>query len=116
MARRKSPVEHEHSSVRSATSSELTLEVAALLASIDNLTEFWPKATDGRPVPLGHTSMTPDVAERISQLSAQSVAASPRRLLFSSKPHRGWDTRPKPTQQAAMRTRSSCPPPASSAI
>jgi hypothetical protein len=75
MARRKSPQANEHSSVRSTTSSDLTLEVAALLASIDNLTEFWPKATDGRPVPLGHASMTPDVAERISQ-ALSSISGS----------------------------------------
>src|SRR5216683_8004877 len=75
MPRRKARLVEEQSSGRSVTSSELTLDVTALLASIDNLTEFWPKATDGRPVPLGHSSMPPEVAERISQ-ALSSISGS----------------------------------------
>src|SRR2546430_106368 len=75
MARRKSPVAQEHRAGRSTTSSELTLEVATLVDSVCNLTEFWAKATDGRPVPLGHSSMPHDVAERISQ-ALSSISGS----------------------------------------
>ena len=75
MPRRKARPVEEQGSGRPSTSSELTLEVTALLASIDNLTEFWPKATDGRPVPLGHSSMPPEVAERISQ-ALSSISGS----------------------------------------
>jgi hypothetical protein len=75
MARRRSPLAQEHGSGRSPASTELTLEVAALLASIDNLTELSPKAADGRPVPLGHPSMPAQVAERISQ-ALSSISGS----------------------------------------
>ena len=75
MARRKSRAADDHTSVRSPTNSELTLEVAALLASIDNLTEFWPKGDHGKPVPLGHASMPPEAADRISQ-ALSSISGS----------------------------------------
>jgi hypothetical protein len=60
---------------RSSAHGELTLEVAALLGSIDNLTEFWPKSEDGKPIPLGHASMPSDAADRISQ-ALSSISGS----------------------------------------
>jgi len=73
MARRKSQAGGD--AARSSAHGELTLEVAALLASIDNLTEFWPKSDDGKPIPLGHASMPPDVADRISK-ALSSISGS----------------------------------------
>ncbi len=75
MARRGSGMSGDRGSPRPLASSELTLEVAALLASIDNLTEFWPKGNDGKPLPLGHANMPREAASRISQ-ALSSISGS----------------------------------------
>ncbi|MBV9327488.1 MAG: hypothetical protein JO352_27420 [Chloroflexi bacterium] len=75
MARRKLRAEQDSGSERSPTNTELTLEVSSLLASIDGLTEFWPKDEAGKPVPLGHASMPAEAADRISQ-ALSSISGS----------------------------------------
>ena len=75
MPRRKSGAVEEHSSATWSTSSDVSLEVSVLLASIDSFTDLWPKGADGKPVPLGHASMPADVADRISQ-SLKSISSS----------------------------------------
>jgi hypothetical protein len=60
---------------RPAAKNEVVHEVAALLASIDSLSQSWPKGPDGQPVRLGDASMPKDVADRIGQ-ALQSASGS----------------------------------------
>ena len=67
MARRKSPTPDAEPITRPTPRSEVVSEVATLLASIDSLSQSWPKGPDGQPVRLGDASMPADVAERVGQ-------------------------------------------------
>ena len=67
MVRRKARATDTQATSRPAAKNEVVSEVAALLASIDSLSQSWPKRADGQPVPLSHASMPADVAEPIGQ-------------------------------------------------
>src|SRR4051794_25377317 len=67
MARRKSPSLDAEQGTTPAPKNAVVSEVAALLASIDSLSQSWPKGPDGQPVRLGDASMPSDVAERVGQ-------------------------------------------------
>jgi hypothetical protein len=75
--RRKTLTPPAEASSRPAARNEVVSEVAALLASIDSLSQSWPKGPDGQPVRLGDASMPTEVAERVGralQTASGSVA------------------------------------------
>src|SRR5438105_15874357 len=67
MARRRPRTTAAAEPPRPSAKNDVVREVAALLASIDGLSQSWPKTADGQPVPLGDASMPAEVAERIGQ-------------------------------------------------
>jgi hypothetical protein len=78
MPRRKARATVADEVSRPAAKNEVVHEVAALLASIDSLSQSWPKGPDGQPVRLGDASMPMDVADASDRLSNRPAAASPK--------------------------------------
>jgi hypothetical protein len=100
MAARKSRASLDHEPDR-PPSSELTLEVAALLTSIDSLTEFWPKDERGKPVPLGHASMPVEAADRISQALTSISGSVAKAAAVLEQTALGLGPEPDPTTAEA---------------
>jgi hypothetical protein len=82
---------------------DLVLEVGALLASVSNLADIWPKGPDGQRLPLGDASMPLAVTRRITEAlsSIGDSVARAAELLEQHAPPRGPGGEPDPDTRDA---------------